>query len=127
MGSSCSRRKVMCYSLMLRAYSFPHMITTLLPSCLTRPVPSIPLHVLPDGAGCSGLPPPLPCRQQSRDLMPWVSQCNVLNSYRKETTKIHITNLKKNCSQAMTVPLVSISVNGRENTYTGCERRIPHY
>lgn len=56
-GSSCSRTEVMCYSLMLREYDFPHMITTLPSSCLTRPVPPIAIHVLPDGAGCSCLPP----------------------------------------------------------------------
>lgn len=47
MGSSCSRRKVMCKSLMLRAYDFPH-ITTL--CFLTWPVSPIPMHVLSDGA-----------------------------------------------------------------------------
>lgn len=130
MGSFYSREKLCATT----HWCLGHMISLLwqLPSHLVGwqnqfpTFPSMCCLMMQDAIACH-----LNCHmgnmQKSKSLLLLVSPCNVTNSDRKETTKVNITSLKKNCSQAMTVPLASISVITRKKAHTGCEKRIHHY
>lgn len=109
-----------------KRYDFPHVIITLLSSCLTKPVHPFPFMC------CLTVWDALTCCLNSHVGTELASDALSLSIQhaqfqQEETTKIHIRNLKKSYSKAMTVILVSISLKSREKAYTDCERRTFHY